>query len=73
MLIWMELKTTAISQSKRAANKKWDAANMTTVGCRVTKEKAKQFKDACLAVGKNPNAVLLKCVNDFIADHAKVT
>ena len=61
-----------VSKAKREANKKWDAENMTIVGCRVTKDKAKQFKEACLAAGTNPNAVLLACVNKYIDDHSTI-
>lgn len=61
-----------VPKSKREANKKWDSANMTIVGCRVTKDKAAQFKAACIAAGTNPNAVLLACVNQFISDHGAI-
>ena len=59
----------AVSEAKRRANDKWDAANMTILGCRVTKTKAEQFRQACKAAGTNPNQVLLATVNKFLEEH----
>ena len=39
---------------------------MTVVGCKVTREKATQFKEACVKLNTVPNAVLLKAVNETI-------
>lgn len=58
-----------VSEAKRKANAKWDAANMTIVGCRVTKKKAAVFKAACLKNGTTPNAVLLNTVDSYIAEN----
>lgn len=55
-----------ISDSKKTANAKWDAAHMTNIACRVTREKAQQFREACRSQGTNPNAVLLAYINRFI-------
>jgi len=57
-----------VSESKKRSNAKWDAANMTILGCRVTKTKADAFRKACSAAGTNPNAVLLSTVNKFIEE-----
>lgn len=59
----------AVSEAKRRANDKWDAANMTILACRVTKKKAEAFRQACKAAGTNPNAVLLETVNKFLEEH----
>ncbi len=55
-----------ISESKKTANAKWDSAHMTNIACRVTREKAQQFREACRSQGTNPNAVLLAYINRFI-------
>lgn len=56
----------AVSDSRRRANKKWDAANMTTLGCRMKIVDAEAFKAACKAAGTNPNAVFNTAVADFM-------
>lgn len=55
-----------ISESKRSANARWDAAHMTNIACRVTREKAQQFREACRSQGTNPNAVLLAYISRYI-------
>lgn len=57
-----------VSEAKKRANAKWNAANMTKLSCGVTKEKAEAFKAACAAAGTNANAVILNAVNDFLRD-----
>ena len=56
----------SVSRSQKTAAVKWDKQNMTNISCRVTKEKAQQFKAACKLHGTNPNAVLLAYINEFI-------
>lgn len=55
-----------VSEAKKAGNKKWDSAHMTNIACRVRKETAEQFKAAAAAAGTTPNAILKKCIDDFI-------
>ena len=55
-----------VSESRKKANTKWDKEHMTIVACRVTKDKAQKFKDACEKIGTVPNQVLLKAVDDTI-------
>ena len=50
----------------RSAQKKWDKANMTVVGCRITKTKAQEFKDACAALGIVPNQVIKQAIEETI-------
>lgn len=52
-------------KQKRSRNK-WDAANMTVLGCKVRKERAEEFKAACKAAGTTPNAVFTAAINDFL-------
>ena len=50
----------------RTAQKKWDRENMTVVGCRITKAKAQEFKEACAALGMVPNQVIKKAIEETI-------
>lgn len=54
--------------ARKRANVKWDKANMATLTCRVTKEKAQRFKDACDRLGTNRNAEFLKTINRIIEE-----
>lgn len=60
-----------MTEARRRANAKWSRANMTVVGCKVTKEKAQIFKDSCAALGVVPNRILLQAVDDTIAEAEK--
>ena len=55
-----------LTDARRRANAKWDAANMTTLGCRMRKDKAEQFKAACKAAGTTPNAVFTAAMDRFM-------
>lgn len=59
----------AISESRRRANKKWDAANMTTLGCRMRKTDAQIFKSACKDSGTTVNAVFAAAAADFLQNY----
>ncbi len=61
----------ALSESKRKANNKWDAANMTVLGCKVRRERAEQFKAACKRSGTSPNAVFMAAMETFMAAHGE--
>jgi hypothetical protein len=56
-----------VSKARRAANDKWDKANMTTLGCKVKKEEATAFKDYAAQQGKTSNTMLkeyvMECIN----------
>ena len=58
----------AVTESRKKANAKWDAENMTTLGCRVKKDQAEKFKVYCAEVGKTSNAVLRDYVLDCIEE-----
>ncbi len=51
-----------LSESRKAADAKWDRENMTTLGCRVKKSEAAAFKEHCARQGKTSNTVL----KDFV-------
>lgn len=48
----------AISEAKRKANQRWDAANMETLSCKVKREQAEQFRAYCEIKGETVNAAL---------------
>lgn len=60
----------AVSESRRRANNKWDAANMTTLGCRMRKTDAEIFKAACKDSGTTVNAVFTAAAAKFMAEYS---
>ena len=56
------------TESRKKANAKWDAENMTTLGCRVKKDQAEKFKTYCAEIGKTSNAVLRDYVLDCVEE-----
>ena len=61
----------AVSDSRRRANNKWDAANMTPLGCSMKRADAEDFKAACKDSGTTPNAVFNTAVAEFMQDYAE--
>lgn len=59
----------ALTESKRRANNKYIAENMTVLGCKIRKEDAEKFKKACAATGTNPNAVFRKAIDEFMKEN----
>ena len=57
-----------LSDAKKKANAKWDKANMMILGCKVRKDFAAQFREACRAVGTTPNAVLKQATEQFLKE-----
>lgn len=53
-----------LSESRKAANAKWDKENMTTLACKVKKAEAAAFKEHCARQGKTSNTVL----KDFVLE-----
>lgn len=56
-----------VTRAKRASNNKWDAENMTVLGCKVRKDLADQFKAACKIAGTTPSAVFRAALDEFMA------
>lgn len=61
----------SLTEAKRRANNKWDAANMTVLGCKVRKDKAEAFKTACKSAGTTPNAVFTAAMDKFLSEGGK--
>ena len=57
-----------LTDTRRKANNKYIAENMTVLGCKVRKDKAEQFKTACKARGTNVNAVFYAAMLDFLGE-----
>lgn len=55
-----------VSDARKAANARWDKEHMTTVSCKVTKEKAALFRESCRKLDLVPNQVILKTINEII-------
>ena len=58
------------TEMQKKSRNKWDAANMTVLGCKVRKERAEEFKAACKAAGTTPNAVFTAAMNKFMEAHS---
>ena len=54
------------TEKQKQYRNKWDAANMTVLGCKIRKDRAEEFKSACKAAGTTPNAVFTAAINDFM-------
>ena len=59
----------AVSKAKRAANDKWDKANMKVVACKIKKDRGDLFRELCERDGKTANAVLTELIEQYIAEH----
>lgn len=57
-----------VSEAKKAANKKWDKANMVTVGCKITRKQSDQLKSACQKLGITQNYVFRTAVQRTIQE-----
>lgn len=58
-----------VSEQQKKARNKWDAANMTVLGCKVRMDKAEKFKAACRDAGTTPNAVFTEAIDSFMDEH----
>ena len=60
----------SVSEAQKRANRKYDSEKMTYVGCKISKEKAARFKDACNTLGTSQYAVLKEAV-EYTIEKAK--
>lgn len=58
------------TDAQRRAQNKYDAANMTVLGCKVRRDEAEAFKEACRAAGTTPNAVFRDAIQRFMENPA---
>lgn len=59
-----------VSDAKRRANDKWDAAHSFRFSVKVGREEAETFKEACARRGVTPHGYLLSAVRGLIAENA---
>jgi len=57
------------TENQKKSRNKWDAANMTVLGCKIRKDKAERFKVACKQNGTTPNAVFATAIEKFMDEH----
>lgn len=61
----------ALSEARRRANNKYNREHMTTLGCKMRKEYAEEFKNACAAMGTSPNAVFSAAAKQLLERYHK--
>lgn len=59
---------TAVSEAHKKGNRKWDAANMAVLGCKVKKEQAEKFKQHAEQQGTTANNLLKGFVLNAIGE-----
>lgn len=59
----------AQTEAQKAAVRRWQAAHMTVLSCKLKTEEADQFRATCKAAGTNPNAVFRAAISQFMAEH----
>ena len=57
------------SDAQRRASNKYIAENMTVLGCKIRKDDAEKFKQACAAAETTPNAVFRKAIDEFMKEN----
>ena len=62
-----------VTRAKRATNNKWDAANMTVLGCKVKRDEADAFREACRMAGTSPNAIFKAAIDEFMRENQQKT
>ena len=62
-----------VTRAKRANNNKWDAANMAVLGCKVKRDEADAFREACRMAGTSPNAVFKAAIDEFMRKNQQKT
>jgi len=60
-----------LSEAKKAANKKWDAANMQNLSVKVRRDYAERIKAAAAAAGTTPSSIMRKALDDFMQGQDK--
>ena len=54
------------TEAHKRGNKKWDAANMTTLGTQCRREQAEKYKAAAARAGTTVSAVMRKALDDLL-------
>lgn len=59
----------SVSEAKRRANNKWDAANMCHIACKMRRDVADEFRTLAERNGTNPNALIREWIMEYIQQH----
>lgn len=57
-----------VTKSHKEGNRKWDKENMATIGCRLRKHQAEQFKEHAKQHGTTANALLKEYILNTIQE-----
>ena len=60
-----------LTEKQKKSRNKWDAANMTVLGCKVRRDKAEQFKAVCKKNDTSPNAIFMAAMEKFMEEHGE--
>ena len=60
-----------LSDARKRANRKWDAANMQVLGCKVRRDYADAIRAAAAAAGTTPAAIMRAALDRFMEDQAR--
>lgn len=60
-----------LTEKQKKSRNKWDAANMTVLGCKVRRDRAEQFKAACKKNGTSPNAIFMAAMEKFMEEYGE--
>lgn len=55
-----------LSEARKRANKKWDAANMTNLSVKVRRDYADEIRRAALEAGTTPAAIMRRALDEFM-------
>lgn len=55
-----------LSEARKRANKKWDAANMQNLSIKVRRDYADRIRAATAAAGTTPAAIMRRALDDFM-------
>ena len=56
----------ALTDAKRKANNKYIKENMTTLGCKIRRDKADVFKQVCEDHGDTMNAIFTRAIDEYL-------
>lgn len=56
-----------VSEAQKRARNKYDAAHYTTLGIKLSRDEAAEFKAVCAAHGTNPSAVFRAAMRDYVS------
>ena len=58
-----------LSEARRRANKKWDAANMQNLSVKVRRDYADRIRAAATAAGTTPAAIMRRALDEFMQEY----